>query len=107
MSVRGDFNKTIPLFLKGAEASTATATLILEGPEQISTSGTMNLVIKQADPLFLSTSQLSSNAGVLTNNNTSLHISGLGFPSGTIPLSMPNTIGKPNNSTTLNIEGYE
>ncbi len=107
MSVRGDFNKTIPLFLKGAEASTATATLMLEGAEQYSTSGTMNLVIKQADPLFLGTSQLSSNAGVVTNNNTSLHISGLGFPSGTIPLSMPNTIGKPNNSTTLNIEGYE
>jgi len=104
---KGDFNNTIPLFLKGADASTNDTTLMLEGPSAYSTSGTMNLFIKQADYQFLGTSRIDATPVVTTNSNMNLNTSGLGFPSGTIPLSMPNTIGRPTNSTTLHIEGYE
>ena len=103
---KGDFNNTIPLFLQGADASTNDATLMIEGPSAYSPSGTMNLFIKQAD-VFLVTSRIDAAPSVTTNSNMNLNTSGLGFPSGTIPLSMPNTIGRPTNSTTLNIEGYE
>jgi hypothetical protein len=103
---KGDFNNTIPLFLKGADTSTNDATLMLKGPSAYSTSGTMNLFIKQAD-VFLVTSRMDAAPSVTTNSNMNLNTSGLGFPSGTIPLSMPNTIGRPTNSTTLHIEGYE
>ena len=67
----------------------------------------MILFVKQADYGFLGTSRIDAVPSILRNNNTTLNIPGLALPSGTIPMSMPFTIGKPNNSIMLNIEGHQ
>jgi len=101
------FNNTLSLFLQADESDTSTLPLMLKGPSEYSTSGTMNLFIKQTDYNFLGTSRMSAVPTVLVSANMNLNTSGIGFPSGTIPLSMPNTVGLLNNSTMLVIEGYE
>ena len=103
----GHFYNTASLFLKVHESGVFPLPMMMKGPSEYSTSGTMNLFVKQADYGFLGTSRIDAVPSILRNNNTTLNIPGLGLPSGTIPMSMPFTIGKPNNSIMLNIEGHQ
>ena len=104
--IKGDFNKTLPLFISVNEKSTDNINLYTLAPSQQSASGIMNLYLNNPLPNLYSSSKMQSKPSVLTNNNLSLNVSGFGTPSGILMLNMPNVLGSGTTSTHLYIGGY-
>ena len=104
--IRGDFNKTLPLFISVNEKTTQNISLYTLAPSQQSASGIMNLYLDNPLPELYTTSKVKSIPSVLTNNNLSLNVSGIGSPSGILRLNIPNVLGSGTTSTHLYIGGY-
>ena len=100
----GHFNKTTPLFMKVNEGLNTSRDLYLLAPNNYQASGSMNLVMKRED--FYSTSSIIPRPSLLTNKNINMFLKGLGAPSGTFPLTMPNVIGSGDKTLNLYTGGY-
>ena len=62
------------------------------------------MFIKQKD--FYGTSLINALPTILGTGNIPLNVTGHGYPSGVLELSMPEVFASGINTTTLNIKGY-
>ena len=94
----------IPLYLKTGESSIRQIPLFTLAPSVYSSSGTLNMFIKQKD--LYGNSLINALPTILGTGNIPLSVTGHGYPSGILELSMPEVFGSGTNTTTLNIKGY-
>ena len=94
----------IPLYLKTGESSIRQIPLFTLAPSVYSPSGTLNMFIKQKD--LYGNSLINALPTILGTGNIPLSVTGHGYPSGVLELSMPEVFGSGTNTTTLNIKGY-
>ena len=94
----------IPLYLRVANGSIANIPCFVLAPSNVTSSGTLNMFIKQKD--FYGTSLINALPTILGTGNIPLNVTGHGYPSGVLELSMPEVFASGTNTTTLNIKGY-
>ena len=94
----------IPLYLRVANGSIANIPCFVLAPNNVTSSGTLNMFIKQKD--FYGTSLINALPTILGTGNIPLSVTGHGYPSGVLELSMPEVFASGINTTTLNIKGY-
>ena len=94
----------IPLFLRTAQSSIKSIPCYVLAPNVYPASGTLNMFIKQKD--FYGTSSIDALPTILGTGNIPLTVTGHGYPSGILELSIPHVFASGINTTTLNIKGY-
>ncbi len=94
----------IPLFLRTAQSSIKSIPCYVLAPNVYPASGTLNMFIKQKD--FYGTSSIDALPTILGTGNIPLTVTGRGYPSGILELSIPHVFASGTSTTTLNIKGY-